>query len=135
MAPVSKTSDTPNSAVNRSTNSENQTPASASSDQGGQANSATRSFSNSSPFVAPKSRWFNTNILGKAVDAFQEDDLLQVMKTSEVLIMRYFWLKPRQIYRWRWNIHYNFKTNFEFLQIVVFLFLSFELLQHIYSRN
>ena len=81
MAPVSKTSDTPNSAVNRSTNSENQTPASASSDQGGQANSATRSISNSSPFVAPRSRWFNTNILGKAVDAFQEDDLLQVMKT------------------------------------------------------
>ena len=81
MAPVSKTSDTPNSAVNRSTNSENQTPASSSSDNGGQVNSATRSVSNSSPFVAPRSRWFNTNILGKAVDAFQEDDLLQVMKT------------------------------------------------------
>ena len=73
MAPVSKTSDTPNSsAVNNS-----DTPGTVS----GGANSANRTV-NSSPFVAPKNRWFNTNILGKPVDAFQEDDLLQAVENS-----------------------------------------------------
>ena len=78
MAPVSKTTDTPSNSSAVKT-SDSGTPMSSS---GSSANSVNRTVT-SSPFVAPKSRWLG-NILGKPVDAFQEDDILQAVENSDM---------------------------------------------------
>jgi hypothetical protein len=81
MSPVSKTTETPSSS-----GSQNTTPNSNGGAQGASAgshNSKTSSSSTASPFVGAKNRWFNTNILGKAVDALQEDDLVEVDSSLE----------------------------------------------------
>ena len=71
MAPVSRTTSTPNS------NSCQQEAASSTSGAASNSRNMTASASSTIPsHVTTKSQWFNTNILGKAVDALNENAFL-----------------------------------------------------------